>query len=449
MESVYIGWIDWGIWMVYFMIAFLLMTFYKWTRTETYYRYFLIGFAIKAFGGIAYAYVFNYYYTFGDTFVYNKGAVLLAQTLMDDPVTYLQLLVSENGNLPPELYMFTERISYSRTAEEWFMVKLLSPITLISFQSYLVTTLFMSMISFWGAWKLFLVLRDLLPQKENLAFLAVFLVPSSLFWGSGIMKDTFTLAGINYIIYCLYFSVFKRKFSLPKYIGAMFMGYIVFALKGYIVLAFIPGFLFGINELIKVNITNVMIKRGLGFLLLMVTGIIIYIGPQLLREASAKYTVESIESRVRGFHSWHTDVGGSSYSLGEIEYTIPGVLKKVPAGLNVTLFRPYLWEVRNAAVLIGALESTLMIFLALLVLYKLGFKFMRYIRKQPMMYALLVYCLIFGFVVGFTSYNFGALGRYKIPMISIFAFILLYLNYYGTQYMIRKRYVSAPPSGRA
>jgi hypothetical protein len=448
MESVDIGWIDWGIWMVYFMIAFLLMTFYKWSRTETYYRYFIIGFAIKAFGGVAYAYVFNYYYTFGDTFVYNKGAVLLAQTLLDDPSTYLRLLVSENGNLPPELYMFSERISYSRTAEEWFMVKLLSPITLIAFQSYLVTTLLMSMISFWGGWKLFLVLRDLLPQKENLAFLAVFLVPSSLFWGSGIMKDTFTLAGINYIIYCLYFSVFKRQFSLPKYFGALFVGYIVFALKGYIVLAFIPGFLFGINELIKVNITNVMIRRGLGMMLLLVTGIIIYIGPQILREASAKYTVESIESRVRGFHSWHTDVGGSSYSLGEIEYTIPGVVRKVPAGLNVTLFRPYLWEVRNPAVLIGALESTFMIFLTLLVFYKLGFKFMRYIRQQPMMYALLVYCLIFGFVVGFTSYNFGALGRYKIPMISIFVFILLYLNYYGTQYMIRKRYVSAPPSAR-
>lgn len=38
-----------------------------------------------------------------------------------------------------------------------------------------------------------------------------------------------------------------------------------------------------------------------------------------------------------------------------------------------------------------------------------------------------IYCLIFGFVVGFTSYNFGALGRYKIPIYSLFIFILLYL----------------------
>src|SRR5687767_4729505 len=120
----------------------------------------------------------------------------------------------------------------------------------------------MSLISFWGGWKLYLVFRDILPQRKDLAFVAVFLVPSALFWGSGVMKDTFTLAGINYVIYCLYFSLFKKKFRLSLFVGAFVAASVVFLMKGYIVLAFLPALLFGINEMIKVEIRNRMIKRG-------------------------------------------------------------------------------------------------------------------------------------------------------------------------------------------
>lgn len=441
MESVTITWIDWGIWLIYFVILFSVLLIYKWSRDEEDYKYFLLGFVIKVFAGLAYVYIFNYYYLFGDTFVYAKGGQAMADTMISDPVTYFRLLWAENDNLPPDLWQFEQRITYSRGAEEWFMVKLLSPLMLISFNSYQVCTIFMSLISFWGGWKLYQVFRDILPQRKDLAFVAVFLVPSALFWGSGIMKDTFTLAGINYVIYCLYFSLFKKRFKPNLLIGAVIASVIVFLMKGYIILAFLPAVLFGINEMIKVEIRNKMIKRGLGALLLLVAGFVLYIGPRFLQQASAKYTVESIESRVRGFHTWHTDVGGSSYNLGDVEYTPTGVVRKIPAALNVTFFRPYVWEARNPVVLLAAMESLALLFLCLMVFYKLGFGFMKLIREKPILYTFLAYSLIFGFVVGFTSYNFGALGRYKIPVYSIFAFILIYLNYHGTLSLSRKRFV--------
>lgn len=441
MESVTITWIDWGIWLIYFAILFSLLMIYKWSKDEVHYKYFLLGFIIKVFAGVAYVYIFNYYFMFGDTFVYAKGAGVMAETLANDPVTYVRLLLAENDNLPPDLWQFQQRITYSRGAEEWFMVKLFSPMMLISFHSYLVSTLFMSLISFWGGWKLYQVFRDILPQRKDLAFIAVFLAPSALFWGSGIMKDTFTLAGINYIIYCLYFSLFKRQFHMSLFIGVIIAGTIVFLMKAYIILTFLPALLFGINEMIKVEIRNKMIKRGLGLILLLVSVSVIYFGPRFLQEASEKYTVESIESRVRGFQTWHTDVGGSSYNLGELEYTGSGVAKKIPAALNVTFFRPYIWEARNPVVLLAALESAALFILCLMVFYKLGFGFMRYIREKPILYTFLIYSLIFGFVVGFTSYNFGALGRYKIPVYSIFAFILIYLNHFGNLNLEKRRYV--------
>ncbi len=191
-----VTWVDWGIWVVYFAFIFVVLLIYRASKKEDYYRFFLIGFGVKVVGGLGFALIYMYYYKYGDTFLYHRGATVLSQTFIDSPSTYFRLLVSDNGNLPADLGEFAALITYSRGAEEWFMVKLLSPLAFLAFHSYLVLTLFLSLISFYGGWKLFLVFRDLMPEREKLAFIAAFMLPSVLFSGGGIMKDTFTLAGI-------------------------------------------------------------------------------------------------------------------------------------------------------------------------------------------------------------------------------------------------------------
>jgi hypothetical protein len=141
---------------------------------------------------------------------------------------------------------------------------------------------------------------------------------------------------------------------------------------------------------------------------------------------SSKYRLDTLQTRIEGFHSWHTTQGGASYDLGKVEYTPLGILKKVPEALNVTFFRPYLWEVHNITSLLGALESALLLamFLYVLYLYKLKWIFISF--NNSLLSLSVIYSLIFGFAVGFTSYNFGALARYKVPVMPFFAFLLLY-----------------------
>ena len=40
----------------------------------------------------------------------------------------------------------------------------------------------------------------------------------------------------------------------------------------------------------------------------------------------------------------------------------------------------------------------------------------------------IAFILLFGFAVGFTSYNFGALARYKTPIMGFVAIILIIIN---------------------
>ncbi len=257
---VYISIVDWGIWVVYLTLILLVLWVYRSAKKDEGYRYFIPAFLIKVIGGLGFALVYLYYYGFGDTFLYHHGATVLSQTLIDAPTDYFRLLFSESANLPADLSAFSESIRYSNTYEEWLMVKLLSPINLISFQSYLVTTLFMSLLSFIGGWKLYRAFSDILPKYKKYVFWVVFLIPSVVFWGGGIMKDTVTLFGINYIIYALYFGLFKGSFKVKMLVSAIFVGALVVALKAYIVLAFLPGLMLGFYRHVQHQIKGAVFR---------------------------------------------------------------------------------------------------------------------------------------------------------------------------------------------
>ena len=168
------------IWVVYFTLFFLVLYVYRRTKTDAIYRYFLPGFVVKVFGGLAFALIYIFYYKFGDTFLYFRGANVLADTFLESPGDYFRLLFSDNTNLPKDLSDITSSISYTKGAEEWFMVRVLSPFALLGFKSYFVTTLIMSTLAFIGGWKLFKVSNDFLNNYPKLNFAAVFLFETPL-----------------------------------------------------------------------------------------------------------------------------------------------------------------------------------------------------------------------------------------------------------------------------
>jgi len=424
-----ITWIDWGIWLVYFAVIFTVLWFYRQSKSNNdTYKWFLKGFMIKVFGGVVFALIFVYYYKFGDSFEYYKGSVMLDKAFLDAPSDYFELLLHESStNFPGHLKQYTDSLAYSDTSEEWFMVKLISPLALITFNSYLVINLLLSLVSFWGGWKLFKVFSNILPNHKNLAFYTTFFIPSMVFWGSGLMKDTLTLAGINYLIYVLYFTLVKKKGKPIFIVGVLIWFYITFTLKSYIILAFLPSIFLMFYYTYKSKIKSSIIRFVSTPIILIGFLSVGFFSLKSLSESSEKYSAEQLEWKVKGFHSWHTTLGGSAYSLGDIEYTPIGVISKIPAGLNVTFFRPYIWEARNPVVMLGAMESLILLILFLIILFKTKFRPFSYLKNQYLLKALIAFILIFGFAVGFTSYNFGALGRYKMPVMSLFVFILVFI----------------------
>ena len=100
----------------------------------------------------------------------------------------------------------------------------------------------------------------------------------------------------------------------------------------------------------------------------------------------------------------------------------------------VTLFRPFIWEARKVIVGLSALEAIAFLLGTLYVLMKIGIGgFFRKVFSDPNLTFFLCFSLIFAFAVGISSYNFGALSRYKIPCLPFYsALLIVCLNYSKT-----------------
>jgi hypothetical protein len=76
-------------------------------------------------------------------------------------------------------------------------------------------------------------------------------------------------------------------------------------------------------------------------------------------------------------------------------------------------------------VLLSGLEALLFLYFTLKVIVKRKARILSMILKDPNLSFCLVFSIIFAFAVGITSYNFGALSRYKIPCLPFYAVFLL------------------------
>ena len=108
-------------------------------------------------------------------------------------------------------------------------------------------------------------------------------------------------------------------------------------------------------------------------------------------------------------YGWGARTGGDGgYDLGELDGTWGSMIKLMPAAINVSLFRPYLWEVRNPLMLLSAIEAVITFILTFHMIRTGAWK---KTAKEPFLLFSLTFALMFAFAVGVSTFNFGTLMR--------------------------------------
>ena len=124
-----------------------------------------------------------------------------------------------------------------------------------------------------------------------------------------------------------------------------------------------------------------------------------------------QYALEKFLDTMGSFHSWHghlaRESGQTGYSFGEMELTLAGILSKFPAAVNVTLFRPYIFEANNLIMLISAVESGVLMLFSLYVLIKAGILgSIRQFFRQPFLLFCFSFALLFALCGGHKHLQF-------------------------------------------
>ena len=119
--------------------------------------------------------------------------------------------------------------------------------------------------------------------------------------------------------------------------------------------------------------------------------------------------------------------GANNYKLNRIDGSINGLLSSAPLAIFTALFRPLAWEIGSPTMVVSAIENTILILFVLYSLIRIGvLKFFKIVINDPFLVYCVFFSLFFAFGVGIAGTNFGALVRYKIPLMPFF-FSAVYL----------------------
>lgn len=408
-------------------------------KTSPEYRYFLIGFWSKIVGGLFFAVIYFYYYEGGDTTAYFYSGVAMKKLLFYNPVEYLrQLVTGANSQEAYNAYAALDARPY------WYVfgdprtnpvVRLSSILALMTFNSYLISTLIMASLSYLGVWLAYRTFVSYFPQIKFQLAIAFLFMPSALFWGSGIMKDTLTFSAVCVWVHAIDEVFFKRRNQTSRIFLMGLSAYLLVLIKPYIFMVMIPATLLWLLHKRIVGIRNMLVRVViLPFMAVMLVGASAFVLTRL-GDMFGKFALdEALDSLtvIQNDLATNTAYSDNRFDIGEIDGTWAGLLAKLPQAVNATLFRPYLWESRSVVIALSGLENLFVLLLSIFVLLRVGPRFaLRCIGSNPLLLMSMTFGLLFAFVVGVSTPNFGALVRFKIPMMPFYIgglFIILFLD---------------------
>lgn len=426
----------------YFLLPFYLVIIYIIAfsvRNSTYpvghpwRQYFITGLTLKICGAIFIGMIYQYYYGGGDTENYFTHAKIINSAFGESFTKWINLLL----HIPPwydgNYSHYISQMYWYDAPTEYTVAQIAAFLAVFTLNTYLPINVILGALSFTGIWALFRTFATKYPQYTKYVAWCTLYIPSTIMWGSGLFKDTICICGLGWMTYGAFRMLLSRDFSVRNIIITVISFILVAKIKLYILLAFIPAvilwILFSYSHRIRSAVARAMVK--IMVIVGCIAGFLVF--SKKFAEELGKYSLENVATTAYVTNTYIASESGdqgSTYDLGPIDPSIGGMLKKFPAAVNVTLFRPYLWETRKPFQFLNAIEATLFLWVTIKILITVGPKrAWRTISSDPTIQFCLIFTIIFAFAVGLSSGNFGSLSRYRIPCLPFFGIALVVIYY--------------------
>lgn len=398
-------------------------------------RFYVEGLLFKLIGCVFFCCIYIYYFGGGDTTAYFESSMALAKLFDKNPVDYFTVLFN-----PPtdELRsLFTHQTGYPYVymyydSNSYMVIKLTSVLTILTGKSYLVTSMIIAFIAYSAVWRLYLVFLNYVPALERQLALAILFFPSPVFWGSGVSKDTYTFIGVCLAVYYTHFFFIANKRKISIILMLLFSGWLILMVKPYVFMILFPCIMLWVLYHKLKTMRNAFLGRFLFPISLIVVIAVSFVVLSNLGDTMSKFSLDNALStaQVTNNDLQKEYYGGSTSNIGTYDGTIQGLFSLFLPALNAGMFRPYLWESGSIVLMIEGLENFFLLGFTIFILFRSRFVgAYKVIVQNPILFFCIIYTLIFAFVIGITTPNFGALVRFKIPILPFYVSALFIIDY--------------------
>ncbi len=441
-------------------------------------------FLLKIGMGMILTWIYTHYYTdrnAADIFKYfDDSKVLFSAFSKGHYSDYCKMMLGLSNDHP-----YLDNLYYSKM-NHWYrhydfgtyndnhtIIRFNALVMMFSAGNFHVHTLFICFLSLIGLTALYKSFSPYLLGRKRILFAAIFLIPSTLFWGSGVLKEGILIFGIGIFFYAGFRFFIYRKNLIGSGLFFVFSILLIAINKNYLLFALIPVFLCFLISLLffrqKVtivyltfffslfsiaaslpllsenwNILKILALKQHDFVAVSKGGIFLQNDSYFLRlnprDRFFLDTLNKKEFRIKygcSFMYWHNEnlndtlyrkinidtlskyqliwdipVAGSILTFPSLQPSWSSFLCTIPKALYNSLCKPGVFSAKTIPEKVFAIENAvILLFLFACVLF----------RRISIDRNILFLCLFLSgsilFLIGFTTPVAGAIARYKAPIL--------------------------------
>lgn len=370
-------------------------------------------FVVKILAGYILYLVYTYFYTdrsTADIFKYFDDSNVMYDALFHRPADFLQMITGIHND-SPRFDVYYDQMNYWYRVYEsniyndsHTIIRFNALIRIFSFGYYNVHTVFMCFFSLAGLTGLYRFFAARTQGRRAMIVAAVFLMPSALFWGSGVLKEGLIFLGMGMLLWHLHLLLKKEKVVLSIIMIAGSLLLLSYA-KFYVIVMMLP-------LLIAFVWCDLSRNRKSLLKYLAVLGVFLSAGLSVQYLLPGYDMIQLLVQKQHDFISLSGSVqSGSRLAMDPLEPTLLSLVIHTPGALYNSLLLPWFFQGGGLLMVAAGLENLLVL---LLVLFCLVFAKWP-VKEQSILWLCLFFALGILTLTGLTTPVMGAIVRYKVP----------------------------------
>jgi len=384
-------------------------------------------FVLKILAGIVLGIIYTNYYTdrkTADIFKYFDDSKILFNSLFHSPGDFFRIFTGIGSDDPALQHYYEAMVSWNNSDNIYNdnrnLIRLNTLLRFISMGNYYVHTVFMCFISLCGLIGIFKVLNEEVKGKTYEIFFAVFLLPSVVFWNSGMLKDGLMIFAFGILFYNFHLLI-TRGGSPSRILIILLTALWLSVLKLYILMIVLPGLvLWWFFKKYPSRDRFTFPAFTLAYILYFA---VIFNLKYIFHDYDFAHMIYKKQFNFLNLVSMVQS--GSVIDIPVLQGNVWSILKNTPHAVYTILFRPFIWESGSVFILMAAIENVFILLAGFLALISLDLK--QNINRPLLAFSVFFVLILFA-LTGLVTPVMGAFVRYKVPALPflLLIFIMIY-----------------------